>query len=60
MEEALINSKTEIANGFWKDKFIEIGQLVAPRKKYKSLKVLSLTNSRNIEEVKINSYKLML
>ncbi|NQU98428.1 hypothetical protein HQ533_03090 [Candidatus Woesearchaeota archaeon] len=53
MEEALISLKTEIVNSFWKNKFIKIGQLVFPRKKYKSLKVLSLTNSRNIEEVKI-------
>lgn len=53
MEEALISLKTEIANDFWKDKFIRIGQLVFPRKKHRALKVLSLTNSRNIEEVKI-------
>jgi len=53
MEDALVSLKTKIANDFWKNKFIKIGQSVSPRKKYKSLKVLSLTNSRNIEEVKI-------
>ena len=53
MEEDLINLKTKIANEFWKVKFTEIGQLVEPRKKKKALKVLSLTNSRNTEEVKI-------
>jgi hypothetical protein len=53
MEVDLINSKTEIANDFWRDKFIQIGKDIAPRKKYKQLKVLSLTNSRNTEDVNI-------
>ncbi|OIO61730.1 hypothetical protein COY26_03390 [Candidatus Woesearchaeota archaeon CG_4_10_14_0_2_um_filter_33_10] len=53
MEEAFKAIKAELLTNFWKDKFVIIGQEAFPRKKYKSLKVLSLTNSRNIDEIKL-------
>lgn len=59
MEDPLISSKTEIANDFWRDKFIQIGKDIAPKKKYKKLRVFSLTNSRNIEEVNILTKELL-
>lgn len=50
----ILRLKTDIANNFWKNKFKYIGNVVSPRKiKNKNLKVLTLTNSRNMDEIRI-------
>ncbi|MCK4729896.1 MAG: hypothetical protein KAT28_01115 [Candidatus Aenigmarchaeota archaeon] len=54
MEETILRLKTDIANNFWKNKFKDIGHVINPRKiKNKNLKVLTLTNSRNMDEIRI-------
>ncbi|MFH2106490.1 MAG: hypothetical protein ABII22_04465 [Candidatus Micrarchaeota archaeon] len=52
METEILKLKTTLVKNFWRDELIKVGSLISNSKK-KNLKVLTLTNSRNIEEVSL-------